>query len=104
MTAEYAFTVHGGLSRRRSRASIRPGAAWNPKSGRKSSWNSGGKTRDLSIAQRPQYKTVMRISRGAEKTDSAFLMLKRVGESVMSANSPTTKVIRARDKPMMVRN
>ena len=50
-----------------------------------------------------QYSMLMRTSNGALHTRRAFLMRNNRGERVRSAREPTTKVMVARERPMMVR-
>lgn len=74
------------------------------KSGSRGSASSGGTTSEGSIAQRPQYKTLMRTSKGAEQTESMLFNSNKRRLSVRSARSPTANVAVAMARPMMVRN
>lgn len=64
---------------------------------------SGGTTSDLSIALIPQYSKLINTSRGALHNDNVFLIRNSLGDSVMSASKPNTKVARATLRPRIVR-
>ena len=61
--------------------------------------SSGGTTSLGSMALRPQYKVLMRTSRGAEQIDRRFLSTKSCGDKLMSARRPAAKVQVASERP-----
>ena len=54
--------------------------------------------------RRLQYNMLIRVSRGALQNSKAFLARNKLRDDVMSARAPTTKVMYASVRPIMVRN
>lgn len=75
--AGMALIAQGGLSRSKSVSSISVGMRWNERSGVSGSSSSFGTTSVGSMARRPQYRVVMRVSSGAEATERRFFVTKR---------------------------